>query len=119
MYFVIQLTRMSSFFNEITFYKNRINSVAVEHTQTEHTRFHPSGSIDASPEDKSITQRIVDIFHPLNIKVLDHIIVGGGKYSSMADDGNLMDDSVDRANYEPFNFTEENKLAEENDELEM
>jgi len=85
---------------------------------------HPSGSIYPSQEDRSITQRIVDIFHPLNIKVLDHIIVGGGRYSSMANDGNLMDDSVNRANYEPFNFTEENKLKEENDfeeddELEM
>jgi len=76
---------------------------------------HPSGSIYPSQEDRSITQRIVDIFHPLNIKVLDYIIVGGGRYSSMANDGNLMDDSVDRANYEPFNFIEENKLKEEND----
>jgi len=75
---------------------------------------HPSGSIDASPEDKSITQRIVDIFHPLNIKVLDHIIVGGGKYSSMANDGYLKDSSINRANYEPFNFCEENNIEEEN-----
>lgn len=74
---------------------------------------HPSGSTYASPEDKSITQRIVDIFHPLNIKVLDHIIVGGGKYSSMANDGYLMDDSVDRANYKPFNLSEGNDFEEE------
>jgi DNA repair protein RadC len=85
---------------------------------------HPSGSVNASPEDKSITQRIIDIFHPLNIKVLDHIIVGGGKYSSMANDGYLMDDSVNRANYKPFNFGEDNSFEEENsnveeDELEM
>jgi DNA repair protein RadC len=85
---------------------------------------HPSGAIDASPEDKSITQRIVDIFHPLNIKVLDHIIVGGGKYSSMANDGYLKDSSINRANYEPFNFCEENNIEEEisnvdEDELEM
>ncbi|MCX7923852.1 MAG: JAB domain-containing protein [Clostridia bacterium] len=38
---------------------------------------HPGGSKNFSMEDKELTQRIVDIFHPLQIKVLDHIIVGG------------------------------------------
>lgn len=78
---------------------------------------HPSGSVNASRQDKAITQRIIDIFHPLNIKVLDHIIVGGGKYSSMANDGYLTDDSINRANYEPFNLCEGNNIEE--DELEM
>jgi DNA repair protein RadC len=36
---------------------------------------HPGGSKNFSPEDRALTQRIVDIFHPLEIKVLDHIIV--------------------------------------------
>lgn len=48
---------------------------------------HPGGSKNFSPEDKALTQRIVDIFYPLEIKVLDHIIVSGASYSSMAEKG--------------------------------
>jgi DNA repair protein RadC len=44
---------------------------------------HPGGSTNFSPEDIALTQRIVDIFHPLEIKVLDHIIVSGTSYFSM------------------------------------
>jgi DNA repair protein RadC len=62
---------------------------------------HPGGSRNFSPEDKALTHRIVDIFHPLEIKVLDHIIVGGGNYSSMADRGSMPDYCKDPANYEP------------------
>ena len=61
---------------------------------------HPGGSRDFSPEDKALTQRIVDIFHPLEIKVLDHIIVGRGNYSSMAEKGSMPDRCKDQANYE-------------------
>lgn len=61
---------------------------------------HPGGSKNFSIEDKELTQRIVDIFHPLQIKVLDHIIVGGGSYSSMAEKGELPNQSRSTANYE-------------------
>ena len=61
---------------------------------------HPGGSKNFSMEDKELTQRIVDIFHPLQIKVLDHIIVGGGSYSSMAEKGELPNQSRSTANYE-------------------
>ena len=61
---------------------------------------HPGGSKNFSMEDKELTQRIVDIFHPLQIKVLDHIIVGGGSYSSMAEKGELPNQSRSSANYE-------------------
>ena len=61
---------------------------------------HPGGSKNFSMEDKELTQRIVDIFHPLQIKVLDHIIVGGGSYSSMAEKGELPNQSRNTANYE-------------------
>ncbi|WP_051273466.1 JAB domain-containing protein [Desulfotruncus alcoholivorax] len=63
---------------------------------------HPGGSRNFSPEDKALTQRIVDIFHPLEIKVLDHIIVGGGNYSSMAETGNMLGYCKDKANYDPI-----------------
>ena len=61
---------------------------------------HPGGSKNFSPEDNALTQRIVDIFHPLEIKVLDHIIVGGTGYSSMAERGNIPHQCKSTANYE-------------------
>jgi len=63
---------------------------------------HPGGSQNFSPEDKALTQRIVDIFHPLEINVLDHIIVGGSSYSSMAEKGSMPDRCKNAANYEPI-----------------
>ena len=47
-----------------------------------------------------MTQRFVDIFHPLEIKVLDHIIVGGTSYSSMAENGEIPHQCKSKANYE-------------------
>jgi DNA repair protein RadC len=66
---------------------------------------HPGGSLKASPEDVALTQRIVDIFRPLDIKVLDHIIVGGYSFSSMAENGVLPNDRMDVANYEPIKLS--------------
>ena len=60
---------------------------------------HPGGSQNFSMEDKTLTQRIVDIFHPLGIKVLDHIIVADTIYTSMAEKGELPKESRSIANY--------------------
>jgi len=73
---------------------------------------HPGGSTNFSPEDKALTQRIVDIFHPLGIKVLDHIIVGGTSYSSMAENGELPHQCKSKANYEVSALAE--TVVEEN-----
>jgi DNA repair protein RadC len=74
---------------------------------------HPGGSLKASSEDIALTQRIVDIFRPLDIKVLDHIIVGGYSFSSMAENGVLPNDRMDVANYEPIKLSaaEEDQVA--------
>ena len=61
---------------------------------------HPGGSKNFSPEDRALTQRMIDIFHPLEIKILDHIIVGDGSYTSMAEKGILPYQSKGAANYE-------------------
>jgi len=50
---------------------------------------HPSGNLNPSPQDKDLTKKIVSSGKLLDINVLDHIIVGNGKYYSFADDGNL------------------------------
>ncbi len=67
---------------------------------------HPGGSQNFSPEDKSLTQRFVDIFHPLEIKILDHIVVGGTSFSSMAEKGDLPRHCRDKANYEVIALVE-------------
>lgn len=61
---------------------------------------HPGGSRNFSMEDKTLTQRIVDIFHPLEIKVLDHIVVAGTSYTSIAEKGYLPSHCKDAANYD-------------------
>jgi len=63
---------------------------------------HPGGSTDPSKEDIALTQRFTDIFGPLDIKVLDHIIVGGQNYSSMAEKGCLPMLQLEKAKYEPI-----------------
>lgn len=73
---------------------------------------HPGGSTNPSKEDQALTQRIVDIFHPLNIKVLDHIIVGGSSYSSMAENGYLPNGSLNKAKYDPIVLNDDVKEQE-------
>jgi len=67
---------------------------------------HPGGGILPSAEDKNITQRLVDIFHPLEIRIHDHIIVADTKYTSMAEKGYMPRDIQERASYEPFKIVE-------------
>ncbi|MBE6335796.1 MAG: JAB domain-containing protein [Lentimicrobiaceae bacterium] len=50
---------------------------------------HPSGNIIPSEADKRITNTIVKAAHFLEIKILDHIIVGNNIYFSFADEGIL------------------------------
>lgn len=44
---------------------------------------HPSGDATASLEDIRFTRRLLDAAQILDIKVLDHVIVAGGGFSSM------------------------------------
>jgi len=48
---------------------------------------HPSGDPTPSKSDKQLTRDLVFIGHILQIKVLDHIIVGENRYFSFADEG--------------------------------
>jgi DNA repair protein RadC len=49
---------------------------------------HPSGNINPSDQDISITKKIVEAGKLFDIAVLDHIIIGVGYYS-LADEGTL------------------------------
>jgi DNA repair protein RadC len=51
---------------------------------------HPSGDPTPSQEDKVLTARLVSAGEVLGIRVLDHLVVGDGRYVSFADQGWLM-----------------------------
>ncbi len=74
---------------------NDCSHIAIAHN-------HPGGSLRASQEDIDLTQRIVNIFKPLDINVIDHIIVGGINFTSMAQSNALPNRSLDIANYDPI-----------------
>lgn len=48
---------------------------------------HPSGNINPSSSDIKLTKQIIDAGNILNIKVLDHIIIGENNFYSFADEG--------------------------------
>jgi DNA repair protein RadC len=50
---------------------------------------HPSGNPAPSVDDKQITRDLVFASCVMQIKVLDHLIIGDNKYFSFADDGLL------------------------------
>ncbi len=48
---------------------------------------HPSGDITPSKSDKQCTRDLVFVGKVVQIRVLDHIIIGGNSYFSFADEG--------------------------------
>ena len=48
---------------------------------------HPSGDPTPSPEDISTTKRIYDAGRILGIELLDHVIIGDNKYTSLKEKG--------------------------------
>ncbi len=48
---------------------------------------HPSANITPSSEDKKFTLELAAAGRLMNVKVLDHIIIGDGSYFSFADEG--------------------------------
>lgn len=48
---------------------------------------HPSGNLNASPEDLIITRKIIEGAKILDIKILDHIILGGNDSMSFREKG--------------------------------
>ncbi|MCA0755276.1 DNA repair protein RadC [Paenibacillus sp. N4] len=50
---------------------------------------HPSGDPTPSPEDISLTKRLVEAGQLVGIEVLDHLVIGDGKYISLKEQGFL------------------------------
>jgi DNA repair protein RadC len=48
---------------------------------------HPSGDPTPSAEDRRLTDRLVTAGEVLGIRVLDHMVIGDGRYVSFADEG--------------------------------
>ena len=48
---------------------------------------HPSGDPEPSPQDCSLTNRLVEAGEILGIPLLDHLVVGAGRFVSLADRG--------------------------------
>ena len=89
---VIKMTKVSDGgVNGTTADPKRIFKMALENNATAlmlcHN--HPSGNVLPSDSDKALTRNIVNGGKILEIKILDHIIVGIDKYFSFADSGLL------------------------------
>lgn len=50
---------------------------------------HPSGNLQPSPNDTQLTRQIADACRLLDIRLLDHVIIGGKGHYSFADNGLL------------------------------
>lgn len=48
---------------------------------------HPSGDPSPSPEDRAVTRQLVDAGQLVGIPVLDHVIIGDGRYVSFVEAG--------------------------------
>ena len=48
---------------------------------------HPSGDPTPSPDDIALTERAVQAGKLLDIALVDHIVIGAGRYVSMKDRG--------------------------------
>jgi len=50
---------------------------------------HPSGDPDPSPEDRAVTRQLVEAGRAVGIHVLDHVVVGDGRFVSLSERGLL------------------------------
>ena len=50
---------------------------------------HPSGTPDPSEADKQITRKLVDAMNLIDVRVLDHFVIGGCEVTSFAEIGLL------------------------------
>lgn len=50
---------------------------------------HPSGNVRPSPADNNLTRSLKEAAKLLNVRLIDHIIIGGDKYYSYCNEGML------------------------------
>ncbi len=44
---------------------------------------HPSGACDPNPEDRALTMELIDAGKLLGVEVLDHLVIGRGRWTSL------------------------------------
>ena len=71
--------------NNTTIYPREIVKVALQYNASSviFAHNHPSGTSTPSPQDKHLTNALTKILHQLDIKVLDHIIIGNNSCVSL------------------------------------
>lgn len=83
---------------------------------------HPSCTTSPSSNDLAITKNMINIFKPLNINVVDHIIVAGTNYISLARSNLLPELNITETCYDPLPLFEDqapfdiNQRAEKSNE---
>ena len=76
--------------------RNRCTGILLAHN-------HPSGDPTPSREDIDLTERMINVFVPLQIQVLDHIVVGDKDCVSIREKNTVIFNAVsDYANYTPY-----------------
>ena len=50
---------------------------------------HPSGNVTPSREDKRLTSLVSKAAETMNIKLIDHVIIGAGNFYSFSDNGEI------------------------------
>jgi DNA repair protein RadC len=80
--FVGTLTQTSVYPREVVLAALRHNASAVVLAHN-----HPSGSVQPSRADEALTQTLKTSLAMVDVRVLDHVIVGGGNALSMAERG--------------------------------
>jgi DNA repair protein RadC len=77
--------------NEAAVYPRNIVEIALRYQAAKIilAHNHPGGSLQPSQADMGITKMIKNTLDAISIKVVDHIIVGGDKYFSLAEKGLL------------------------------
>lgn len=70
--------------NEVSVYPRLIVEVVLRHQANSVilAHNHPGGSLNPSQDDIEVTRKITSALEPLSVKVIDHIIVAGDKYTS-------------------------------------
>ena len=74
---------------------------------------HPGGSLNPSVQDRDITEKLIAIFAPLQINVIDHIIVANINYHSMAEHGNIPQTASKNVSYDAIPLSENSAVKEE------
>lgn len=73
--------------NNLAVYPREIVKAALQHNAAAiiFAHNHPAGNATPSPQDKHLTRVLTKILRHLDIRVLDHIIIGNDSYVSLTD----------------------------------